>query len=72
MSNFEPKPEGMSYAEWLRQKNISIKVEGHPIHKDSGMPQEYISKQKNRTNEIFELNLARQGKKLDPEDIEGR
>ncbi len=26
MPNFEPKPEGMTYAEWLRSKNFGIRI----------------------------------------------
>lgn len=37
------------------------------IHFDSGLPQEYISHAK--TPEVFERNLSRQGKKIDPEDM---
>ncbi len=37
------------------------------IHIDSGLPQEYISNA--RTPEIYERNVARQGKIIEPEDM---
>ncbi|MDD4985860.1 MAG: hypothetical protein PHQ43_08730 [Dehalococcoidales bacterium] len=37
MPNFDPKPEGMPYGEWLRQKSVGIRVKEH-IHTDSGLP----------------------------------
>lgn len=37
MANFDPKPEGMPYGEWLRQKAVGIRVKEH-IHTDSGLP----------------------------------
>ncbi len=66
MPNMEAKPEGMSYAEWLRSKNVGIHIKMN-IHADSGLPQEYISHAK--PPELFERNLTRQGKKIDPEDM---
>lgn len=66
MPNFDPKPEGMPYALWLREKNLAIKVK-MAIHKDSGLPQEYIDHAK--IPEIYERNLGRQGKKIEPEDM---
>lgn len=66
MPNFESKPEGMSYAQWLREKNVAIKVK-MAMHTDSGLPQEYISHAK--TPEIFERNVERQGREIDPEDM---
>jgi len=68
MPNFEKKPEGMSYAEWLRQKNIAISVKTN-IHKDSGLPQEVISGLTGKTNELFDKNKSRQGKVIEPEDM---
>lgn len=66
MANFDPKPEGMSYAEWLRSKNVGIRVKEN-INQDSKLPQEYMNTYKK--NEIFELNKKRQGGELIPEDI---
>ncbi len=66
MPNFDKKPEGMSYAQWLREKNLGIHIK-MAIHTDSGLPQEYISHAK--TPEVFERNLARQGKIIEPEDM---
>jgi len=68
MGNVDSKPEDMSYAEWMRSKNIGIHVK--PLtHTDSGLPQEVISAGLNKTQEIFDLNKSRQGKALDPDDI---
>ena len=35
MPNFEPKPEGMSYAEWMRSKGIGIRVI-NPVRREFG------------------------------------
>lgn len=35
MPNFEPKPEGMSYAEWMRFKDIGIRVI-NPVRRQFG------------------------------------
>lgn len=68
MPNFDKKPEGMSYAQWLREKNIGIRVKT-AIHIDSGLPQEVVSGLTSKPNEIFERNLERQGKQILPEDM---
>jgi hypothetical protein len=67
MPNFDKKPEGMSYAQWLREKNVGIKVNPFTIHTDSGLPKEYIDYVK--TPQAFEMAKKRQGKVLEPEDI---
>ena len=66
MPNFDTKPDDMSYAEWLRSKNVGIRIKEN-INEDSHLPQEYMNTYK--TNEIFEENKKRQGKSLEPEDI---
>ena len=66
MPNFEPKPKGMTYAEWLRSKNVGICMKTN-INEDSKLPQEYMNTFKK--NEIFEHNKKIQGKVLAPEDI---
>lgn len=35
MSNFEPKPKGMSYAEWMRSKDVGIRVI-NPVRREFG------------------------------------
>jgi len=66
MPNFDEKPENMSYAQWLREKNIGIRVK-MGIHTDSGLPSEYIDKTKG--NELFLLNKSAQGGEILPEDM---
>lgn len=66
MSNFDKKPEGMSYGDWLREKNIDFRMK-MAIHTDTGIPMEFRVR---KVPEIYERALDRQGgKKLDPEDI---
>ena len=67
MSNGDKCPEGMPYGQWLREKNIGIRVKPFTIHTDSGMPTEYLDHVK--TPEAFEMNKARQGGVIDPEDM---
>lgn len=67
MSNFDKKPDGISYAQWLREKNLGIKVT-EPIH-PTGAPLSAYNYLKNKPNELYDRSLARQGKALDPEDI---
>ncbi len=33
--NFEPKPEGMSYADWMRSKNLGIRII-NPVRREFG------------------------------------
>ena len=35
MSNFVPKPEGMSYAEWMRNKGVGIRIM-NPVRREFG------------------------------------
>lgn len=66
MANFDPKPDNMSYAEWLKSKNIGIRVKEN-INEDSKLPQSYMDTYK--PSEIFEQNKKRQGKVINPEDV---
>lgn len=66
--NGDKCPEGMSYGQWLREKGIGIKVT-EAVHKDSGIPLSVHNALKNKTHEEFDMALARQGKKIDPEDM---
>lgn len=65
--NGDKCPEGMPYGQWLREKNIGMKVMKHSIHTDSGLPKSYLDHAK--TPEEFELNKARQGGVINPEDM---
>jgi len=66
--NGDKCPEGMPYGQWLREKGIGIKVT-EAIHTDSGIPMSIHNALKNKPNELWDRNLARQGKKIDPEDM---
>jgi len=66
--NFDKCPEGMPYGQWLREKGIAIKVT-ESVHTDSGIPMDVHNKLTDKNQELFERNLARQGKKIDPEDM---
>jgi len=66
--NGDKCPGGMSYGQWLREKGIGIKVT-EAIHTDSGIPQSVHDAFKNKPHEEFEMNKARQGGVIDPEDM---
>ena len=68
MPNFDKKPDGVSYAQWLKDKGVSFKIT-EAIHMDTGAPLGIHNYLKNKPNEVFDMALARQGKALDPEDI---
>jgi len=68
MSNFDKKPDGMPYDQWLRDKGVSIKVT-EAIHTDTGIPMSIHNHLKNKSREEYDRILAGQGKALDPEDI---
>jgi len=68
MPNFDKKPDGMPYAQWLREKGVSFKIT-EAVHTDTGAPMSVHNYLKNKPNEAFDMALARQGKALDPEDI---
>jgi len=68
MPNFDKKPDGMPYDQWLREKGISFRIT-EPIHTDTGAPLSMHNYLKNKPNELYDRALARQGKPLDPEDI---
>lgn len=70
MPNFDKCPEGISYGQWLREKNIGMKVNSFTIHTDSGMPQEYLDRVK--TPEAFEKAVAKQGGVINPEDMDDK
>ncbi len=68
MPNGDKCPEGMPYGQWLREKGISIKVT-EAVHVDSGIPLWLNKSLTNKPHELYDRNLARQGKKIDPEDM---
>ena len=68
MPNFDIKPKGISYTQWLREKNLSFRITD-AIHVDSGIPLSIHDSLKNKPHELYDMALARQGKPLDPEDI---
>jgi len=67
MSNFDKKPDGISYVQWLREKNLTFKV-SEAICAD-GVPLSVRTHLKNKPHELYDRALAKQGKSLDPEDI---
>ncbi len=68
MPNFDKCPEGMPYGQWLREKNIGMKVT-EATHTDSGIPMSVHNKLTNKPHELFDRNLAQQGKLIEPEDM---
>jgi hypothetical protein len=68
LPNFDKKPDGMPYDQWLREKGVSVRVT-EPIDKYTKAPMSIHNYLKNKPNEIYERALARQGKPLAPEDI---
>ena len=68
MSNFDKKPDGIPYDQWLREKGVSIKVT-EAMHTDTNTPISVHNYLKNKPNELYDKALARQGKALNPEDI---
>ena len=70
MPNFDKKPDGMPYAQWLKGKGVSFKIT-EAMHTDTNTPMSVHNYLKNKPNEVFDMALAKQGKALDPEDIGG-
>ena len=65
-TTFDTQPAGMSYADWMKSKNVGLVVKG--TCNEAGIPTEFLSKHK-PVPELFKLNKERQGKVLAPEDI---
>jgi len=57
MPNFDTKPEGMSYAEWLRSKDIGIRVKVSPPPKPSAKVQGLIEEEEYYQKKALERTI---------------
>ncbi len=67
--NGDSCPEGVPYGQWLREKNVGVRVKW-ANHQERDVPASTMRFLQNKPNELWDRNLARQkGKRIDPEDM---
>lgn len=67
MGNFEPKPDGMPYDQWLREKGVGVVVKEN-IHPGSGLPT-YMMPRKDCEQFEHAVSQMPHGRPIEPEDM---